>query len=75
MVVFSWLMLTPTLMLMFAQLSHDAKSTLRTLNVDSSDAFEWTFMRDLRDPQTRFDVVIRCARVVASPIWNDILLA
>lgn len=40
------------------QLQHDANLTLRTLDREG-DAFDWTFMRDLRDLPTRFDTVIR----------------
>ncbi|KAG8881364.1 hypothetical protein FRB97_009629 [Tulasnella sp. 331] len=47
-------------------LRHDAKATLRTLDQDG-DAFDWTFMRDLRDLSTRFDVIIRIDISGATP--------
>ncbi|KDQ16670.1 hypothetical protein BOTBODRAFT_30589 [Botryobasidium botryosum FD-172 SS1] len=40
-------------------LQHEGRMTLQLLDHESGDPFDALFMKDLREPQTKFDVVIR----------------
>lgn len=41
------------------QLREEATQTLRLLNDFTSDSFTPVFLKDLREPQARFDVILR----------------